>query len=181
MDSLSPLTASSLFGVGVDTGVWVCVMLGVDCSVSRHVINYHTGTIVGSGREQALGDHRAHFSFRWQGDFVVLVPLGEDIIAQFPGLIHHCNQQVLVLEGLGVFQLGFDLLPLLNKVFGYEVHCRDFTSILGPALLERYTVTENRLEENLPREDITRLTLLSWCLMGRLRNQAQECFLLKSC
>ena len=123
LDPISPLASSSLLGVGLDVGVWVCVMLGVDCSVSRHVINYHTGTIVGSGREQALGDHRAHFSFRWQGDFVGLAPYGENIISQFPGLIRHCDQQVVVLEGLCVFELGFDFLPRLNKDFGYEVHC----------------------------------------------------------
>ena len=148
----------------MDTGVCVCVMLSVECSVCRRVINYHTGIKVGPGREQVLGGHRAHFSFRWQGDFVGLAPHGDEIIAQLTGLIHHCDQKVLVLEGLGVFELGFDFLPRLNKVFGYEVHCFHLRSILGPAqlpaLLERSTVTENCLEENFPREDVKSLTLL---------------------
>jgi hypothetical protein len=33
--------------------------------------------------------------------------------------------------------------------------------MLGPALLEQSTVTGNRLEENLPREDIKRLMPLT--------------------
>jgi len=39
---MSPLNSPSLLGVGLDTNVWVCVMLGVECSVCRHVIKYHT-------------------------------------------------------------------------------------------------------------------------------------------
>ena len=45
LDSLLPITASSIFDVGVDTGVWVCVVLGVECSASRRVINYYTGNL----------------------------------------------------------------------------------------------------------------------------------------
>jgi len=131
---MSPLTSSSLHGVGLDMGVWVCVTLVVECSVCRRVINYHAGTILGSGREQLLGGQR---------------------------LIHHCDQHVLVLEGLCGFELGFEFLPRMNKVFSYEIHYLHLRSMLGPALLEQSTVTGNRLEENLPREDIKRLTPLT--------------------
>ena len=34
-----------LLGVGLDTSVWECVMLGVKCSVCRSVIHYHTRAI----------------------------------------------------------------------------------------------------------------------------------------
>ena len=64
LDPISPLASPSLLGVGLDAGVWVCVMLGVECRVCRRVINYHTGAIVDSGREHVLAGHRAHFFFR---------------------------------------------------------------------------------------------------------------------
>jgi len=40
-----PLASPSLLGVGVDTSVWVCVMLGVECSVCSRVIGCHTKAI----------------------------------------------------------------------------------------------------------------------------------------
>jgi len=50
---------------GLDTDVWVCVMLGVECFVRRRMLNYHTGTRVDSDREQVFGGHHAQGSFRW--------------------------------------------------------------------------------------------------------------------
>ena len=47
------------------------------------------------------------------GDRVGRTPLGECIIAQFPWLIHHCNQQAFVFEGLGFFELVFDDIPVI--------------------------------------------------------------------
>ena len=46
LDPISPLTSSSLLGVGLHTGIWVCVMLGLECSVCRRVIDYHTRVIL---------------------------------------------------------------------------------------------------------------------------------------
>ena len=46
LDPISPLASSSLLGVGLDVGVWVCVMLGVECSVCRRMIDYHTRVIL---------------------------------------------------------------------------------------------------------------------------------------
>jgi len=43
-----------------------------------------------------------------KGDLVGRTPLGECIIAQFPWLIHDCNEQAFVCEGLGFFELVFD-------------------------------------------------------------------------
>ena len=63
LDSLSPITASSLFDVGVDTGVWVCVVLGVECSVSRRVINYHAGNVIGSEENRYLAATARMFPF----------------------------------------------------------------------------------------------------------------------
>jgi len=40
-------------------------------------------------------------------------PLGECILAQFPWLIHHCNQQAFVFEGLGSFEIVFDDIPVI--------------------------------------------------------------------
>jgi len=58
---------------------------------------------------------------------------------------------MLVRQGLGGFELVIDLISRSNKVLGYEVHCLHLRNIVGPAHLERFVVTENRLEENPPR------------------------------
>ena len=63
-------------------------------------------------------------------------------------------------KGLGLFELVFDDIPVIYYVFGYEVHCQYLTNIHGPALLERYRVCQNNLQENPPREDIKCLMLL---------------------
>jgi len=75
--------------------------------------------------------------------------------------MHHCNQQAFVFEGLGFLELVFDDIPDIYWVFSYEVHCQYLTSIDGPALLERCRVCQNILQENLPREDIKWLLLLT--------------------
>ena len=38
LDSISPLASDSLRGVGLDTGVWVCVMLAVKKTTCQNLL-----------------------------------------------------------------------------------------------------------------------------------------------
>jgi len=60
-----------------------------------------------SVREQVLGRHLTQGVIWRFGDFVGFTPFGEDTITQFPVSIHHCDQQDLVLQGVGLCELGF--------------------------------------------------------------------------
>jgi len=54
---------------------------------------------------------------------------------------------LLPCAGRGGFELDVQSFPRISQVLDYEVHCLHLRSIVGPALLERFTVTENLLEE----------------------------------
>jgi len=111
-DPILPLPSDSLLGVGLDIRVigyvwcWVRNDQRVDVLSTITLEPY-------AGRVQVLSSHRAQGVFRRWGDFVVLTPPGPGkyFIAQFPALIHHCDQQGLVREGLGGFELGFEPFP----------------------------------------------------------------------
>jgi len=46
LDPISPLPPDLLFGMNLDTDVWLRVVLDVECSVCRRVVNYHTEGIL---------------------------------------------------------------------------------------------------------------------------------------